>query len=193
MSSWRPTKRNKKQWSCMMLVIAALLFFASMWIVWRANQDTSRTKIQRLDTIGTLVGEMAPDFTVPTLEGDTFTLSAYQGKPVIVFFMAYWCGTCIPEAKALARLKHEYGADVTIIAIDVDPSSSSDALHQFKVASGDEDYVWAFDLAGNVATKWRVRALDTTIILDSDGYIIFRDEKPTDYQTLIQALSGSEG
>ncbi len=33
---------------------------------------------------------VAPDFTVPTLRGGEFTLSAQAGKPVVLYVMAYW-------------------------------------------------------------------------------------------------------
>lgn len=51
----------------------------------------------------------APDFTAPTLGGGEFTLSAHRGKPVVLFFMAYWCGTCVGEAQALAKLHNVTG------------------------------------------------------------------------------------
>ena len=138
------------------------------------------------------MGEIAPDFTVATLDGGEFSLVAQRGKPTIIFFMAYWCGTCIPEAQALARLHEEYGDTLNIIAIDIDSSSSLDALNQFKRASGDGAYTWALDLGQVVTNSYRVRALDTTLILDADGYIIFRDERPTDYGTLKSALESLE-
>lgn len=106
--------------------------------------------------------------------------------------MAYWCGTCIPEAQALARLNEEYGNAINIIAIDIDATSSVDALNQFKLASGNDEYTWAFDYDQLASISYRVRALDTTLILDADGYIIYRDERPTDYGTLKSALESLE-
>jgi peroxiredoxin len=36
------------------------------------------------------VGEMAPDFTLPTLDGSTVSLHDYRGKKVIVLIWASW-------------------------------------------------------------------------------------------------------
>lgn len=181
-------RRNQKRKSNILLNTVVPLIFAGIWIAWNGLRDIPQSNIQRLDTIGTQLGEIAPDFTILTLEGQTFNLSAHSNNPRIVFFMAYWCGTCIPEAQALARLKQEYGTNITIIAIDVDPTSTSDALNQFKAAAGGGDHIWALDLEGKIANAWRVRTLDTTLILDADGYIIYRDERPTDFRTFQKVL-----
>lgn len=160
------------------------------WIGWNAWQDSRGTDVELLNTVGTQLGEIAPDFTLPTLDGSTFTLSAQQGKPTIIFFMAYWCGTCIPEAQALSRLNQEYGEDISIIAIDVDPSSTADLLNSFKEASGNGEYVWALDINEDVFYSYQVRSLDTTYILDENGHIVYSDLWPTDYATLKDALAG---
>lgn len=139
--------------------------------------------------MGISVGDTAPDFSVPTLDGETFTLNDGRGKPAIVFFMAYWCGTCIPEAQALAQLKGEYGDKLNIVAIDLDPSSTPQALEQFKQAAGGETLTWAFDTDQQVASSYQVRSLDTTLVLNAEGVIVYRDEFPSPYKTLKDALS----
>jgi thiol-disulfide isomerase/thioredoxin len=134
-------------------------------------------------------GPPAPDFSVPTLDGGTFTLSAHRGRPVVLFIMAYWCGTCVPEAQALARLHQAYGDRLTIVALDVDPSSTPERLQTFRQWAGEPGYVWAFDQGQRVAQTYRVRALDTTIIINQVGEIVYRDAVPTPYQTLQQQIA----
>lgn len=133
-------------------------------------------------------GPPAPDFTVPTLKGGTFTLSEQHGKPVILFAMAYWCGTCVPEAQALAQLHQKYGERVSIIALDVDPSSTPESLQQFRDWVGQPDYVWAFDRDNRVVEAYQIRALDTTFIIDQAGGIVYTDAYPTPYQTLEEQI-----
>ncbi len=140
-----------------------------------------------------LSGPPAPDFTVPTLEGETFTLSAHHGKPVILFAMAYWCGTCIPEARALARLHEKYGDRVVIVALDVDPSSTPEALQRFRQRVGNPDYVWAFDQDNRVARAYQIRSLDSTYIISPSGQIMYSDAFPTPYQTLEQQIKAFVG
>ena len=129
-------------------------------------------------------GEPAPDFSVPTLDGGTFRLADQRGKPTVIFFMAYWCPTCVPEARALAKLHKEYGDKVSILALDVDPSSSPEALQQFLTWTGNPDYTFGFDRDNSVLQKYKVRSLDATVIIDADGNIVYRDSYPTSYEKL---------
>lgn len=44
----------------------------------------------RATTAGVAVGDTAPDFTLPTLDGREVSLSDYSGRKVILFFWASW-------------------------------------------------------------------------------------------------------
>lgn len=52
--------------------------------------------------------DVAPDFTLPTFDGQSVTLSAYDGGPVLLFFWASWCVPCQQEAPLIARAWPEY-------------------------------------------------------------------------------------
>ena len=163
------------------VALVVVVFIA--WLTWSTLGGSSQATVQRVDVEGSDVGKIAPNFTVPTLDNSTFTLADQRGKPTVVFFMAYWCGTCMPEARALARLSMEYGDRAHIIAIDVDPSSTPASLQQFKRAAGDGIYTWAFDAQQQVTQRYQVSALETTLIIDADGYIVYRGASPS-YGTL---------
>ena len=189
----RSRTRSKSDRRAVKYVIAGVLLVIAGWVAWSAFQGLKgpdQAPVARTGNIGTQIGDLAPDFMVPTLEGGTFVLSDQRGRPSIIFIMAYWCGTCIPEARALAQIHEEYGEAVSILALDVDPSSSTDALTQFKANSGNADYVWAFDVGQEVVRNYEIPSLDTTIILDPEGYVVYRDAYPTAYRTLKDALSG---
>jgi peroxiredoxin len=133
-------------------------------------------------------GEAAPDFSVPTLDGGTFSLSDQRGKPTVILFMAYWCPTCVPEAQALKQIHQEYGDKISILALDVDPSSSPEALQPFLEWAGNPTYTFGFDKNNAVIQKYKVRVLDTTVIIDAEGNIVYRDAYPTRYEKLKEEL-----
>jgi len=139
--------------------------------------------------IGTAVGQRAPDFSLTDLEGKEFKMSDFRGRPVILYFAAAWCPSCIPETEALARIKSEYGDKVEIVWIDVDPRRDTEGdLRRLGKEHGG-DFIYAFDRPDNeVALKFKVRALETTYILDQEGIVRYKDFGPTDYETYSQEL-----
>lgn len=162
------------------------------FIGWQFAQATrpAAPTVVLSDKVGANLGEVAPDFSVPTLGGGEYTLAAFDGKPRVLFAMAYWCTTCLPEARALAQLELDFGDRISILALDVDPSSTPTALAQFKAAVGDPDYVWAFDAGQQVTNLYQIAALDTTLILDQNGQVAYRDAYPTNYTTLKTTIDG---
>lgn len=63
------------------------------------------------------VGAEAPDFTLPSTKGKSFTLSAYRGiKPVIIWF-SDCCGGCEGRAKVMQGLMEDY--EIEILAISM--------------------------------------------------------------------------
>ena len=63
------------------------------------------------------VGTKAPDFTLPSTKGKSFTLSAYRGiKPVIIWF-SDCCGGCEGRAKVIQGLLEDYGIEILAISM----------------------------------------------------------------------------
>lgn len=69
------------------------------------------------------LGEEAPDFQFDGLDGKPIRLSAYRGRPVLVYFWASWCGACYEMAPALHSLYerfHPQGLEILAISFDRD-------------------------------------------------------------------------
>ncbi len=63
----------------------------------------------------------APDFSLPTHTGDTFTLSDHAGSVIVVNFWATWCKPCVDEMPEFVELQEEYGANrLQFVGISVD-------------------------------------------------------------------------
>ena len=72
------------------------------------------------------VGELAPDFTLPSTSGDKVTLSALRGKPVLIaFFPLAFSSTCTAE---LCEMRDDHGQfaerSATVLPISVDHTYS---------------------------------------------------------------------
>lgn len=134
-------------------------------------------------------GEEAPVFGLTTLEGDEFDLAEKRGEVVALFFTAGWCDSCIPEAQAWSGLYPAYedrGLDLLMVSID--PSDTPQAIEGFQRKSGIRPLSWAIDETGEVSRSLNVGALGSTVIVDREGRIAYRDASETDAETLQREL-----
>lgn len=66
---------------------------------------------------------LAPDFTLPTLNGQDLRLSSYRGRVVLLDFWATWCDPCRAETPRFVELQKTYGdRGLQIIGISMDDS-----------------------------------------------------------------------
>ena len=79
----------------------------------------------------------APDFTLKTFNGETFTLSEHHGKVVILDFMAVRCPPCHQQMPELHKVKLDKGDDVIILSIDVDAAYGSETEQDVREAFGE--------------------------------------------------------
>jgi thiol-disulfide isomerase/thioredoxin len=82
------------------------------------SRTSIRARIQKNINLLTLEGKPAPPLDEREFLGSKpVALAALQGKPVLLFFWAHWCGDCKGEGPLIAQLRREYGAKgLTIIA-----------------------------------------------------------------------------
>jgi cytochrome c biogenesis protein CcmG/thiol:disulfide interchange protein DsbE len=65
------------------------------------------------------VGQPAPAFSLPTIDGKTLTLASLRGKAVYLNFYATWCPPCNEEAPVIGRLSDKYKArGLTVLGVD---------------------------------------------------------------------------
>jgi cytochrome oxidase Cu insertion factor (SCO1/SenC/PrrC family) len=149
----------------------------------------SPSESSQTTTIGTKLGEQAPDFALTDIDGQSFELSEFQGKPTIVYFSASWCTPCIPETQELARLKGRY-PNLSILWISVDPAGDSAAsLREHRRRYARPDFIYALDTTTNeIAKQYQVHALGTVYLLDRNQVIAFRGVRPVGTQAFDQAL-----
>jgi peroxiredoxin len=125
--------------------------------------------IRELDLVKPSRAKAAEDFTLPALNGGTFSLADQRGKMVLVNFWATWCPPCLEEMPAMERLwqKHKDAGFVLVaVSVDADPKKVVPFVTEHKLT-----FPIAFDTKMSVAEKYGVRALPSSFILAKDGML----------------------
>jgi cytochrome c biogenesis protein CcdA/peroxiredoxin len=122
--------------------------------------------------LGLNVGNLAPDFSVTTINGDSIRLSDLQGKVVLINFWGTWCGPCRREMPDLQALYAQYGdLDFVIVALAV--RDKPEAVAAFR-----EEFGITFDLAldeqNTVTNLYGVTGQPSTFVINRDGTIAER-------------------
>jgi peroxiredoxin len=134
-------------------------------------------------------GDEAANFTATTLAGEEFDLSEKRGEVVALYFMAGWCGSCIPEAQSWSRLYPAYkDKGLNLLVVSVDPNDTPQTIERFREAGNIEPLPWTIDETGEIPQSLGVRSLDATVIIDRNGRVVYRDAAPTPYETLESEL-----
>jgi thiol-disulfide isomerase/thioredoxin len=115
------------------------------------------------------VGHPAPDFTVPLIEGGTFTLSEQlkaENRPVVLNLWASWCIPCRTETPDISAFA-EANPDVKVIGVAVeDTETASRAFAEefdpsYDLGLGDAEFEAAYPRLG----------LPVTYIIGANGVI----------------------
>lgn len=115
-----------------------------------------------------------PDFTLETLEGETFSLSDHVGQDVIVMsFWATWCKPCLAELPHLDVLyQQERDNGLVIVAVSMDePSTQAEVGPTVARLGLNMPVVIDIDQRA-VALYNRSRNAPMTVIIDKKGHVV---------------------
>jgi cytochrome oxidase Cu insertion factor (SCO1/SenC/PrrC family) len=124
--------------------------------------------------------------------GETFTISDYAGKVVLLETMAMWCPNCIVQANEVRNLHKLLGnpQDLVSVSLDVDINEDQASLKEYASGYG---FDWHFAVApllvaralGNLYTaEYLNPPLNPMMIIDRDGNVHHLDYGKKDAETL---------
>lgn len=131
-----------------------------------------------------MLGNPAPEFSLPNLKGETVSLSKLvQEKPTMLVFWATWCPACIEEIPTLNEWKGRY-PNLQIIGINVQESAKR--IKTF-VEKKKMRYEILLDEEGKVAEQYGLVGIPASILIDKGGRIIYYGfSLPEDIEAILQ-------
>jgi thiol-disulfide isomerase/thioredoxin len=126
--------------------------------------------VSSLSVHATEVGQPAPQFTLPTLQGDQPTaLKQYAGKVIYLDFWASWCAPCRTSFPLLNKLHEKLkaqGFEVVAINLDEDKAAAAKFLQEIPIS-----FTVLRDAKGEWADQFVVESMPTSFIIDKQGVV----------------------
>ena len=150
-----------------------------------------KTKIEAASNVPLKKGDLAPDFTAPTPEGQQITLSKIKGKVTIIDFWASWCKPCRIENPNLVKVYNEYhdkGLEIISVALDRENKK------EFWTQAIQKDQLNWYNVSNlkywndPIAKAYNVNSIPATFIIDENGVIIADRLRGADLETKIKEL-----
>ncbi|TCW34280.1 peroxiredoxin [Thermohydrogenium kirishiense] len=177
------------------LILGISIYFLNSYVM--SNQSKSNSQnVSGVNTadekiqVGTEKGDLAPDFSLKDINGNTVTLSKLRGRKVILNFWATTCPYCKIEMPELNKFYQNHKKDVVLLAIDIGEEKST-------VENYLEDKGYGFtillDSDAKTAINYKVQFIPMSFFIDKKGIIrsisngaMTYDEIEEYYQTISQ-------
>ena len=125
----------------------------------------------------------APDFSLPTLNGETIDLKSYRGKFVVLHIATTWCPFCNAEAPHLEDLFQDY-KDKNVAVLLMDVKEPKELVEEKLQSKYNLTFPILLDTDGAVAASFAPKdvlpdlsrdevMLASNILIDTEGNIRF--------------------
>jgi peroxiredoxin len=138
---------------------------------------------------GPEIGNLAPDFTLQTINGQSITLNESRGKTVLLNFWVNSCAACVDEMPYFQTVSDEQ-ANEELVVLAINCGESNQTVKN--IVDGLElTFPMLLDPDGKVCTAYKHGA-PTTFLIDSNGIIrAIKDDafqNPEEIETMLNSL-----
>jgi thiol-disulfide isomerase/thioredoxin len=180
----------KKKWLSPSNIFSAIMVAFTVAMV--VSPEVKAWTIQNLMKIGLFQPQIdhQPDAastkSLPSVyfkdgNGNTIDLASLKGKVVFINFWATWCPPCIAEMPSINDLHGRFKDNnkVVFLMVDVDGNYQKSDSFMKKRGYG----LQVVNPASDLPPVFMQGAVPTTVILDKEGKMIYRQEGAADYNS----------
>ena len=146
-------------------------------------------------SIGINKGELPPDFTITTIDGNQVRLSQFreENKPILLYFWASWCPFCSRDFDVVKNVYPKYADKVTFLAIDLDLNEDAELIKNYKNRKGLQGIDFA-EGKTNVLSDYAIKYTTTKYAIGRNGLILYKGSgvfNEQQWEVLFDALVNS--
>ncbi|WP_434512770.1 TlpA disulfide reductase family protein [Desulfitobacterium sp. AusDCA] len=175
------------------LAVAVLigLIFWGFYSVEKPNSSSNSISSSSKLTVGIDEGNLAPDFELKTLDGNSIRLSSLKGKKVILNFWATWCPPCRSEMPDIEKFyvdQKDKGLEVLAVNLTNAEKNRADVAPFLK--SFGITFPVVLDEKGSIGELYDVYSIPASFIIDTQGVIQKKLVGPMTYDSM-KAMVGA--
>jgi len=176
----------RKFWKVIILIFVVGIMAGDLLIDYQAQVQAHPQENQAVElqdrNVGIAVGDLAPEFSGTTIDGQTVSLSDLDGKLVVINVFASWCGPCRAETPHLVEIYDELDRDeVEFVGLNLQETPG--AVQTFKEEFSIE-YPLLLNEGGEITDIYSPIGLPTTWFIDQEGIVRFTFSGPLTKESL---------
>jgi thiol-disulfide isomerase/thioredoxin len=122
------------------------------------------------------IGDLLPDFELPSISGKTVRLADFRGKYVLLDFWATWCGPCRMEIPYVEGISRAYAGDERLVIINVNLDEDQEKVHEFlKEVDMPGIQVLAGGWHNQLVDQYDIGGIPVVLLLGPDGKVLATD------------------
>ena len=123
-----------------------------------------------------VLGQKAPDFTLPDIKGDSVSLRDFRGRTMLIDFWVMWCETCREEVPVIQKIQENYsGKGVAVLGIHLEEKDAG-KVNSF-VESAGITYTVLLDPEEKTADRFAIKGTPSVVIIDTSGAVVKKFRK----------------